>query len=292
MAAAEFISLWLSGANDTTAHDQLSQLLDNGGPLYGRIIHGLNEEDFDRLSTDKWKRLSWIFGPDALHHFLGRNLVEVCLFLGFGSSWIEQKVSQEVMFKLCIFPETGVEMCEQATWNGIFTLLEHTYPETWPYIRTYKDIIINTPFQEIEELAGYSMKAVNMIGRDPNTGDSTDPRYMTLKKLLYFFENSSLVRENSCENISSAEEKHAMIVFRQFLFDELGVKELFTGNGMTLSDDPEKHPSCREYLTRTIPLREIPGCVLIQPDMSSLLDSRNLHSNNTTRSAKGPNLDS
>ena len=49
--AARLITLWKSGLCDTAAHARLNELLETAGPLYGRAIHGMREEDFARLST-------------------------------------------------------------------------------------------------------------------------------------------------------------------------------------------------------------------------------------------------
>ena len=53
--------------------------------LTGRMIHGFpTDAGFGKLlSSDDWKRLSWVFGPDALPQFLGKSPRGVCLALGF-----------------------------------------------------------------------------------------------------------------------------------------------------------------------------------------------------------------
>eukprot|EP01045_Picozoa_sp_COSAG04_P012685 COSAG04_NODE_863_length_9800_cov_12.998248_12_plen_177_part_00 len=79
-AAADFVRLWRSGACDAAAHAQLAQLLERC-PLSGRMIHGFPDDPgLGRLlSTDEWKRLSWVFGPEALPGFLGKSAREICL---------------------------------------------------------------------------------------------------------------------------------------------------------------------------------------------------------------------
>ena len=88
-AAHEYIALWQSGRCDEEAHAELQEILSRC-PLSGRMIHGFppdRDPGFGRLlSSDEWKRLSWVFGPDALSSFLGKDARGICLELGFGAT--------------------------------------------------------------------------------------------------------------------------------------------------------------------------------------------------------------
>ena len=127
-AAAEFIDLWKTGRCDATAHADLRRLLDRC-ELSGRMIHGFpHEPEFGKsLSTDEWKRLSWVFGPDALFMFLGKSPREICLLLGFGAEWLDVRLREGKMFKLAIFPSSSVDST-MANWDGVSNLLELYYP--------------------------------------------------------------------------------------------------------------------------------------------------------------------
>jgi len=105
--AERFVRLWQSGASDQAAHDELEVLLAEC-PLAGRVIHGYSDEPGfgQRLSADAWKRLSWVFGSDALRTiFLGLSAREVCLRLGFSEDWLDAKLlgPRPMQFQLCIF---------------------------------------------------------------------------------------------------------------------------------------------------------------------------------------------
>ena len=91
--AQRFVRLWESGASDDAARAELSELL-AGCELAGRMIHGMPDEPgFGKLlSADEWKKLSWVFGPDALEGFLGQSPRGVCLRLGFGEDWLDAKL--------------------------------------------------------------------------------------------------------------------------------------------------------------------------------------------------------
>ena len=184
-AASEFVALWRSGAADDTAAAQLAELLLRC-PLSGRVIHGdPGDAGFGRLlSADEWKRLSWVFGPEALPSFLGKSAREICLQLGFGEAWLSAKVADGKLFKLAIFPAESAD-CQLATWDGVQTLLERFYPEVWAdKIAPHYPRIRTVPFAELEAEAGYSMLKVNLVGRDHATGESADDRYISLQRLL------------------------------------------------------------------------------------------------------------
>ena len=76
---------------------------------------------------------------------------------------------------------------------------------------------------EWQAAAGYDMAEVNLAGRDPVSGESADPRYMSLQRLQ--------------KRISESTRPVTAIEVRQFLYDEIGLKKLFTGCGTTHNDD-------------------------------------------------------
>lgn len=82
-AAHDFIALWRSGACDDAAHEQLAAIL-RRCPLSGRLDHGYSDTGFGECLSDRWKRLSWVFGPAALGSFLGKSARDICVGLGFG----------------------------------------------------------------------------------------------------------------------------------------------------------------------------------------------------------------
>jgi hypothetical protein len=130
-AAADFVRLWRSGACDEDAHAQLARVL-QCCPLSGRMIHGFPDDlGFGHLlSADEWKRLSWVFGPEALSRFLGKSAREICLQLGFGERWLASELFRGRLFKLAIFP-SDVADSRLATWDGVEHLLQRFYPEVW-----------------------------------------------------------------------------------------------------------------------------------------------------------------
>ena len=55
-----------------------------------------------------------------------------------------------------------------------------------------------------------------------------------------------------------------MVQVRQFLWDEVGIKGLFTGDGRTMND--QGHVGPQEYLAKNMRLDAIPGCAVLDVD--------------------------
>ena len=257
-AAAEFVHLWQSGASDAPAISRLRSILART-PLSGRMIHGTPADpDFGTglLSSDRWKRLSWCFAPDALEGFLGKDTYEVCLMLGFGRSWLDAKIPEGKRFKLAIFPSEEVD-AKPATWEGVADLVKSNYPEVWLKVAAHLPQIQSMSFADIEELAGYNIEKANMKGRKGGAhdteGESEDLNYTSLQRLL--------------------KRDGTLVQIRQFLYDELGLKKLFTGDGSTINDDGTPGP--REYLAKNVALESIEGCVVVDAPVDKYLAGQN-----------------
>ena len=243
-AAAQFLELWQSGACDAAAHAKLEAILARH-ELSGRMTHG-EGDGFGQglLSNDKWKRLSWIFGPDAIRGFLGKDARGICMQLGFGEDWLDNKLPRGKRFKLAVFPSKSVDST-LSTWNGVEFLLEKHFPEAWPKVAPHMEQIRATPIEEMQRLAGYDMGRCNAVGRsggaDDVDGESNDENYTSLQRLLK--------REGT------------LVQARQFLWDECGIKGLFAGDGRTQDEAGQQGPN--EYLARNVRIDAIEGCAII-----------------------------
>ena len=248
--AFEAVQLLLaSRARDAAARDQLQALLSEC-PLAGRIIHGNRAADpeFGKLlSSDSWKRLSWVFGPDALHTFLGLTPRGMCLTLGMPAAWIDAKLALGAEFKLALFPLASVDAAP-ATWDGVEALLRSQYEEVWPKVEAHWPAVRATPLAAIEAAAGYDMGKVNLAGRDAVTGQSPDAHYVSLRTLM-------------------EPGRGSLIDVRQFLWDEIGLARLYAGNGRTVREDGVEGPM--EYLARNAALGAIDGCVVVPINVSA-----------------------
>jgi hypothetical protein len=58
-----------------------------------------------------------------------------------------------------------------------------------------------------------------------------------------------------------------IVEVRQFLWDEIGIKGLYSGNGRTVDDDGTVGP--REYLCANAPVSEMAGAVVVDVDLGA-----------------------
>lgn len=235
-AARDFIHLWQSRDTNPETIQRLDDILSTT-PLSSWAIHGhLDQAGFRMLlSADEWKRLSWVFGPEAIREFLGKSLREICIHLGFRERWIDAKIKVGVQFMLTIFPSESVEV-RQAMWDGVEYLLGLQYPKVWDKINAHLPQIRSMTIEQIYNVVGYDMESVNLAGRyDHQTGKLHDDWYISLQRLIK--------REGTLMEV------------RQFLYYEIGIRRLYTGLGYTLNDDGER--GSNEYLARYMKLKEI-----------------------------------
>ena len=173
------------------------------------------------------------------------------LQLGFGEEWLDTKLKEGRLFKLAIFPSASADAVP-ATWEGISGLLESNYPEVWRgALATHWPSIVALNFEDIQAQADYGMREANLTGRyDHTTGESEHPNYMSLQR----FERRIRQQQEGGRPVS-------LVEARQFLFDEIGIRELFKGDGYTYDDEGVRGP--REYVARNGKLAEISGAVVI-----------------------------
>ncbi|CAF1556473.1 unnamed protein product, partial [Adineta ricciae] len=82
----EYIRAFQSGAKT------LPESFDLRG-IYGRITKGKKDSDFDRLSEDSNKRLSWLVDHDTLRSFLGKSHLELLISSGHSIEYVRHQLS-------------------------------------------------------------------------------------------------------------------------------------------------------------------------------------------------------
>jgi len=255
-AAQDFLDLWKSGDSSSEARAKLNEILSKT-PLSGRMIHGnRTQEGFGvHLSFDEWKRLSWVFGPEAIRKFLGLSARDICLELGMGENWLDAKLEQGAEFVLVIFPSDSADV-RPATWDGIEYFLKRHYSDVWYKVNVHWPQIKSLSYEEFRAIAGYDLEAVNLVGRyDHKTGESRDDRYVSLQRLK---------RRNG-----------TLVEVRQFLWDEIGLRQHYTGSGYTKNDNGQV--GVPEYLAQNKKLDDIDGLIKIQvvPTKGSFIGKTN-----------------
>lgn len=243
-ASLRFAELWTCGSVDAS---QEIQDLARSACLHGRVIHAKEDDDFLLLSSNRhkgvfYKKLSWVFGPDASSSFAGKDAIQVCDSLGMSKEWLEQKVRQGKKFKLVVFPVFAGDTfdCKPATWQNVATLVAKLFPEVAAKVERHLPAIQKASYEELSREAQaqdstYDFSQINWAGRE------VDPRYMSLARL--------------------AEAEGTLVQVRQFLYDELGLANLFKGDGFGYSDSGERQAP--EFLAENRRLEDIPGCVIV-----------------------------
>lgn len=99
--------------------------------------------------------------------------------LGMGSDWLDAQLKKGRIFKLAIFPVTSQDefACALATWDNLEQLAAREYPEVADKIGKHFREIRDTPYEDIEQRAGYSLFGVNCKGRE------VDDRYISCARL-------------------------------------------------------------------------------------------------------------
>ena len=87
---------------------------------------------------------------------------------------------------------------------GVAVVVADAFPESKPYLDRHWEEIISTPFQHVQEMASFSFfEARQMKEKHPN--------YTTFPRLL--------------------QSQGTLVDVRAFLYHELGLRELFSGDG-------------------------------------------------------------
>jgi hypothetical protein len=115
----------------------------------------------------------------------------------------------------------------------------------------------------LQAKAAYDMEAANLAGRDPVTGESPSPHYMSLQRLRRIILNAAAANghhhDSNNHNHHNSSDTHtsnegtgpatcrppplsATTLFqaRQFLYDEVGIKQLFSGDGFTVTESGDR----------------------------------------------------
>lgn len=192
--------------------------------LCGRVLRGMNEDDFKTLSPDADRRTVFLAGSDVLSQSCGKGLTEILKIVGYSEADIEAKVHREKNeFRLLVTPES--DTLRPATWVNVVELAERLYPELQGRLVQHLEAFQQMPFQEIDRLSAFSIAEVASNGQ-------TDPRYMTVERFL----------ASRC----------GLHEARALLYHTLQLRELFRGDGYT--QFPDGTIGGTEYIVPNMPL--------------------------------------
>jgi len=204
--------------------------------LCARVCNGHGDEKKNsfaclHMNGVKVKPVSFVVGDDGIQMLLNEtNTLDRLMKLGYEKRWVAQKVLvQKLEFRMALFPR---EAAVPATWEGVMQVVEQAFPQIASKITVHLPAFLSRSFEDIETEAKqgflngesfYSIYIKNGMGE-------SDARYITAESL--------------------AEQKHDTCTIgeaRSFLYNVIGLNDLFDGNGYTKQENGER--GVKEYLT-------------------------------------------
>ncbi|XP_071784647.1 uncharacterized protein [Asterias amurensis] len=204
-------------------------------PVYGRICTTDSDgETVKILSSAPGRKTAFIFGPEtACGALLAKKPYELLLHLGLLPEYIHLKVCiKKSRYWIILLSET-LNTTENpilaATWDGLKQFIQIFYPAALESVLTHWDTIKANPVEFFEREVDF--KFISTLS------DTSGPQYMSYEKYL------SLPKPQTAWQT------------RLFLYCELRMFELFTGDGLTCRQDGTKGE--REYVSTNYDLSQI-----------------------------------
>jgi hypothetical protein len=188
----------------------LEQLEENSSPvfhnhLYARILRGKVEADFSTLSTDTNRNIVMLMDNKGLMNLLGQSSsLSPLERIGYPRDYIRELQEAGTRFKLVLIEPRSKPLL--ATWDNLGVSLKEAYGSSH---------IVSRLFEKHRE----ELKKNSYLQLLENSKDKE-----ILKNL-----SSDQLRENS-----------EIWEFRSFLFNELRLNELYTGDGYTKTPEGER----------------------------------------------------
>ena len=196
-----------------------------------RFVRGVTEADFEKLSDEPGKRLSWVCSSEMLGALLGLTPAEAMVHIGFNLGWMESRCKDSTQHRLVVFAD---QEGKPATWENIWTLVRDHFGEACAdRLQPFQAAIM--ALQGYDELEGG--REIIRLSHLPVESKYAEPGYITLERFL------------ALKDVTLT---HA----RAFLDHSLGCNPLFTGTGCNVKGQPE-------VLVPNRPISELEGGVSI-----------------------------
>lgn len=204
--------------------------------LFGRIQKGKSPEDFLTMTNDADRKIIFYMGSDALEDLLVRSDYQSLIRLGYTPDYISSLLRRQHSFQLTVFNNPGELV--PATWDSIAELVQKYHPSVASKVLSKLTQLKLIPFNEIEEMAisesGLPFLAVEEKGKD-------HPLFI---------------------NERSLKERHGKLwEVRAFLYYQIRLTELFSGDGYTLTQDGAR--GVREFAGGNLTVASLPRKAII-----------------------------
>ena len=200
--------------------------------VMGRVIRGINETDFTTLTDDPRRRVIMLMDGSGIEGFSGGTRDEILGKIGYPADYIRYLLEKGTTFRLTLFPRP----CDAvlADWSGLGFVLERLYDSKISALfERHRSSLTTLRFADIEA-QGEKMSDAYKRG-------SADPTFMTSERLS---QDATLWQ------------------FRAFLYNELRLNELYSGDGYIRTESGERGNA--EYFFVNRPISTIPGAVSVK----------------------------
>ena len=204
--------------------------------LFGRVLKGKTPEDFISLSNDPLRKIIFFMGNDGLEGLLGLDNRQILTKIGYTEEYIQRLKDTGYSFKLVVFQEHGDDALP-ATWDNVASLVQKHYSSVAPKVQARLTDLKAKKFAEIEAEAPSRFAEVDKIGK-------SRPDYMDAARLE---RGQGLLWE-----------------VRAFLYYQLRLMELFSGDGLTRTSDGSS--GLREYIGANRPIASLKNPAVLDLD--------------------------
>ena len=187
--------------------------------------------------------------------------------------WVKKKRANGERFVLLVF-EAASDIgygARLATWRNLIDLVCHLYPSTATSMEHCREVLERTPFADVEamlppdESNSAAASGTDELPRHLPTFRSIkdagheDPRFATAENIS---PGGALCTEEVEGNGEGGGRTAPLWAVRGFLYNAIGVKELYSGDGSTRLEDGVT-PGLSEYLAPNVPVAELLHCRVI-----------------------------
>lgn len=182
--------------------------------VYGRFTRGVKREDFEKLSDEPGKKLSWVCTEELLQPLLGKNPAEALRHIGFGQSWMEQRLLDGTTHKLVLFPSLVGTI---ATWDGVFEMTRKAYgDELSALLEPFNEEVKQLTYEKSDPRVARNI----MLSDLPVKEKYEHPEFLTAERFLEI-------------------EQPTVWDARRFYHHQIGCNHLFQGTGRSMSGEAE-----------------------------------------------------
>jgi hypothetical protein len=204
--------------------------------VFGRLCNYPNKSVISTtMANADARKIQFIMDRETiLANCVGKSTEEILKELGWAKSQIDNKKGKtEWIFQLLVFPEESLDEVYLSTWSNMRMLLIKNYPSLKSVVDRHWDEMTNKSFGDLEMMHDRPFSSENF------TFSGLDHK----------------IKNNGIDSITITDLRH-------FCYSDLGLKQLFTGDGF--SYDYHGNKTNPEYVTSNKLREDIRDLKIIQ----------------------------